>query len=211
MRADVAALAIAVVLFNVSGFVMGTGLAMHQTSAAQNRYATDSYANVVYLGGFIEVSKAQWSESRSQGFNLALVFPVTMLVIGLLLFRLHFPRVIFHGPRAAREQIERKVRDSGAPQATIWCAGRLGRVSFRGPLLRVTVHPAGLRVKPLLLPAFAIRASEITAVEPVQYGWLNGIELTHAARHVVSPLILYRDWDDPFRATLEATVRSARR
>jgi hypothetical protein len=72
----------------------------------------------------------------------------------------------------------------------MYCGGRLGMVQFKGPLLRVAVHPGGLVIKPLFLPAFAVAAGDITAIRHHDNLFLWGLEVAHASPQVVSPLRL---------------------
>ena len=77
---------------------------------------------------------------------------------------------------------------SGPMLAAAWCGARVGLVSFRGRLLRVSVYPGGIVIQPLLVSARAILASELLSVDAVPpiMGWFGpaSLQIRHTAPDV---------------------------
>jgi hypothetical protein len=88
-----------------------------------------------------------------------------------------------------------QVRASGPMLGSTWCAARVGVVSFRGPVLRVSVYPGGIVIQPLLVASRAILASELLAVvdAPPVMGWFGpaSVSIKHAAPDVRASVRLH--------------------
>ena len=84
-----------------------------------------------------------------------------------------------------------QIQTSGPTLATARCAGRIGEISVSGPLLGVSVLPAGIVIKPIFMPPRAIAASEISRVIPHRGIFGSRLEIVHAGTDLGSPLVLY--------------------
>jgi hypothetical protein len=99
------------------------------------------------------------------------------------------------------------VRASGQVIATERAGGRLGEVWFSGPLLRISVYPAGIVIKPALMTEHAILASEIRRV--VHAGGVLGrrVEVEHAGIDSASPFVVSgQSSDGPLVRAIESVA-----
>jgi hypothetical protein len=83
------------------------------------------------------------------------------------------------------------VRESGPLIASSRLGGLLGQFRFTGPLLRVSVYPAGLLVEPLFQRAYAILATEILDVTTRPVFPSRQVVIRHSAVDIASPLVLF--------------------
>lgn len=113
-----------------------------------------------------------------------------LIAVGLvlLLFRVIFPATIYRSDRRQREHDIQAVQATGAPLAQTHCGGRIGLLSFRGPLMRLTVYPGGLLIKPIFMPLVALPAHTMTAIRPRKEFWIESLIIEHRAETLVSPL-----------------------
>jgi hypothetical protein len=118
--------------------------------------------------------------------------PLAIAAGAYLLFRFVFPsfiaRQIDADGATGREQL---VRASGAPLASGRCAGQLGEVRFSGPLLGISVFPAGLLIKPLFMRAWVVLGPELVRIVPKAGLFNQRLEVEHRAPGLASPLVLY--------------------
>jgi hypothetical protein len=182
---SVATIVIAVV--NFIGFVAETG---RLGGDALSGYERDGHFYVSSHGDAKEVDEHTWRRNRIHAISMFATHPLGMLAMGYLLVQHIFPAFIFRGTREARAESERAVRASGTPWATFRCGGRIGILNIGGPLLRVSVHPGGLWIKPILMPPFAIAAFELVEVKLAEKWLVRGIEVGHSSLCVVTPIIL---------------------
>ena len=75
-------------------------------------------------------------------------------------------------------------------------------MNYSGPLIRFTVYPGGIVMKPIFLAPLAVPASEITAVRLKREWWAKGVEIAHTSSHVASPIFLHCPEDHPFVTAL---------
>jgi hypothetical protein len=125
-----------------------------------------------------------------------------MASMAYLLFQHVFPSLMYRVPKEELAGVERVVLNSGAPLATTSSSGRIGEVRFGGPLLRATVYPGGLVIKPIFQASFALTASEIIGVHFKRQWWANAVEITHTSPHVAGRILLHCAEDDPFVTAL---------
>jgi hypothetical protein len=102
------------------------------------------------------------------------------------------------------------VQASGPMLASARCSARVGMLSFRGPLLHVSVYPGGMMLQPLLMPSRAILTSELRAVDdvPPVMGWFGpaSVRITHTAPDVRASVRLHIGRE----SQLAAAIRSLR-
>lgn len=145
-------------------------------------------------GDYHEVTCEDWEWSRSHAASLVISHPLAMLAMTYLLFGWIFPLAIGRARPDTAARVA-QVRATGPPVASGYIGARLGSLNFRGPLLRVSVHPGGVVFQPMLMPSRAILTSELVAVEvqPPRYGGLQSarVVLHHTAPDVRKTVILY--------------------
>jgi hypothetical protein len=86
--------------------------------------------------------------------------------------------------------IAEEIAHSGVATFATVCAGQVGGVVLAGPLCRASVHPAGLLLRPLLLPSLALRFDEILDLKFNTRWLLTELELIHSSETVRNPVIL---------------------
>ena len=92
------------------------------------------------------------------------------------------------GPDESPSLVDRVVA-SGPIVATAMCGGSLGLLAFRSGM-RVDVHPAGVLLKLVMMPAMVLLREEITAVRVVEALFLNDIEIVHSSPRLTAPVRL---------------------
>jgi hypothetical protein len=159
---------------------------------AMNGYQDDGHYFVRLRGGYNEVSRETWEWSRIHGLSVLITHPLAMAGMGYMLFRFGFP-MFMGGKSESAVTMARvaQIRASGPTIATARCAGRIGEVSISGPLLGVSVMPAGIVIKPVFMPPRAIDASEISRITPKSGIFGNRLEIEHSGTDFGSPLVLY--------------------
>ena len=159
---------------------------------AMNGYQQDGRYFVRLRGGYTEVARATWEWSRIHGVSVLITHPLAMAGIGYMLFRFGFP-MFMGGKSESAVTMARvaQIRASGPTIATARCAGRIGEVNISGPLLGVSVMPAGIVIKPIFMPPRAIDASEISRITPKSGIFGNRLEIEHSGTDFGSPLVLY--------------------
>jgi hypothetical protein len=142
-----------------------------------------------------------------RALSIFITHPLGLLAGAYLLFVWIFPRAIGRmGPDTA-QRVE-QVRASGPELASTWCSAQVGRLRFRGPLLGVAVHPAGIVFRPILMPARAILAPEIRAVE-YQRGVLNRtLAIVHTGPDIGAPVRLHIGEDSPTAQAIRSLLPS---
>jgi hypothetical protein len=102
------------------------------------------------------------------------------------------------------------VQASGPMLASARCSARVGMLSFRGPLLHVSVYPGGIVLQPLLMPSRAILTSELREVDdvPPVMGWFGpaSVSIKHTAPDVRASVRLHIGRE----SQLAAAIRSLR-
>lgn len=210
MKKLLVVLAAVVAIVGIVNLLSFFALSLIRGGDAFGGYMRDGRYYVTNHGEETEVSEAEWRRSRLQGQSLLLTIPLTMVSTGYLMLGVIFPRFMYRGSRQALDATERAVRDSGPPLATTYCGGRIGPVQYRGPLLRATVFPGGVVLKPFLQPPCALAAAEITGVRDSPVRWPIGqIAIVHTSAQVARPIYLGCGASSPFVAALRGVISSA--
>lgn len=131
---------------------------------------------------------------ESCGLLLLVFGGLAFMVYLASMLRYLFPALIYGSGSAAhseqRQKIVDEVRASGLPLATIRCAGQVGGVYLRGPLMTVDVHPSGVIISPLS-GSSAIRADQIKHTKYNQsLVWGRHLQITHTSQAISSPIVL---------------------
>jgi hypothetical protein len=142
-----------------------------------------------------------------RGISIFVTHPMGMLAGAYLLFVWAFPRAIGRVAPDTAQRVE-QARASGSEIASTLCSAQLGRLHFRGPLLRVTVHPGGIVFRPILMAARAILAPELLAVESKR-GILNRtLVISHTGPDIGSPVRLHIGEDTPAAQAIRSLLPS---
>lgn len=96
-------------------------------------------------------------------------------------------------PGAARER-----RAVGADHG----AGTMGTLELRGPLLGMTVYPAGVVLKPIMLAANALPRATIAAIRVTPGLGGSWVEITHHAPTLATPIAVRLGTHDPVLSIL---------
>ena len=190
IRSTLAILSVIFIVIASVNFITFVAEAERLGGDALNGYERDGHFYVSSHGHAKEIDEETWRRYRAHAISVFLTHPMGMLAIGYLLLSYAFPAFIFRGTSAARAETEHAVRSSGTPWVTFRCGGKIGRLNVGGPLLRVAVHPRGIRIKPVLMAPFAIPASEIVQITVSDKWLMRGIELQHCSPCVASPILL---------------------
>jgi hypothetical protein len=128
-----------------------------------------------------------------------------------LLFRFVFPSMMA-GPTSKPRTDERaqRIRGSGQVLASGRTAGRVGEVSFSGPLLDVSVYPDGVLIKPVFMPAHAILASDILGVTAKRGVFGQRVEVAHTGADSTSPFVIFGSGDSSIVKAIEYIASQAR-
>jgi hypothetical protein len=143
--------------------------------------------------------------------QLLLVFGgLAFLVYVITMLRYLFPALIYGSHPAAhdeqREKVVDEVRASGVSLATVSCAGRVGGISLRGPLITVDIRPLGIIISPLF-GSSAVRVDQIKQLTYEEGFWRRGLRITHTSRAISSPIFLAGiGKDSPFAQTLASII-----
>ena len=150
-----------------------------------------------------EVSQNAWEWSRAAGLTQRFTFPVGMLGSAFIFVFVFLAKADGTVTSEAAGERARSIRNSGPALASGRCAGRIGGVLFKGPLLGATVYPEGLVIRPGFVGEYAILASEISRVTTKEGVFGVRLEVEHAGVGSGSPLVLY----GPRGRALAAAVR----
>src|SRR6266568_9286604 len=192
MKAALPYLALFVVAIGIVNFFWVVVESMALGGDALNGYQRDGHYFLGSHGSYTEVGRATWEWSRVHNASLFATHPLAMAALAYVIFRFVFPNSI--GGQIDSDGASsraRLVRESGAAIASGRCAGQVGGVRFSGPLLSVTVFPAGFLIKPLFMPSYAILSVEIGRVVPISGLFGRRLQIDHAGIGAASPLILY--------------------
>jgi hypothetical protein len=169
---------------------------------ALNGYVRNGHYFISGHGSATEVSRSTWEWSRLHASSLVITHPLALAGMAFLLFTEFFPtRVGITRGQAATESLQ-QVQLSGSPIATTRTGGRLGDLRVTRPLVLVSVYPAGIVIKPVLMSPFAIRADRIRAIGAVRVLRTPGISIEHDDPDVPSRVWLYLGENDPVTRVL---------
>lgn len=202
MRPLLTALAVCVFLFHGAVFVL---FFVHSGRIGGDAFQGGEEGGRFFVashGKRTEVSREEYDRSRFLGIAVFVGSPLGVAALGWLLFAEFLPRMIFlRGPEDRAEAVKRVLR-SGPVVAEGRVGGRVGWVNFGGPMIRVSVHPGGVHLKPVGIPAFAVERGRIRAVEERKSRFRPRVEILHDSRNVRSPLLLDAAWGTPLAAAL---------
>lgn len=133
---------------------------------------------------------------------IALSHPLVMIAMAYLLFAHIFPATIYRGTLADRVHAVNAVLATGSPLAQTTCSGMIGSLRLSGPLLRVTIYPGGLLLKPILMPASALPKEMLTTIHVKKDWWSDVVEITHSASTLANPIQVMCGSTDPVRTIL---------
>jgi hypothetical protein len=143
---------------------------------------------------------------RSLPVSVFITHPLGIAGMGYLLFTWIFPRALRRGSDEEHAALVRLIVGHGAPLAEGRYSGLIGGVSFRGPLLKVAVYPAGVVIKPIFMQALALALNEITAVRFDRVFFRQAVTIHHSSSLVRKPVVIYCSADDPLVMTLRSLV-----
>ena len=150
-----------------------------------------------------EVSAEDYARSRWLGIGVLGGALPAMAGGGYLLFAWMLPWAVYLRGEDDLGAAVKRVRGSGAPAAEGRTGGSLGRANFGGPMLRVSVHPGGLVVKPLWMAPFAVERESVTAAGRKRSWLVRRIEIEHRSPDVRSPIRFEVPRDPALAAALE--------
>lgn len=113
-------------------------------------YVRDGRYFVGSHGKHIEVSRDQWEWSR---FRTSTIFPIHLLgmvAMGYLLLGELFPALLRSSIAPGNDLAVQEITNSGPELASAACGGQIGSLSASRGLLRATVYPGGVVVRPVL-------------------------------------------------------------
>lgn len=128
--------------------------------------------------------------------HAAIVVAMVLLIFGYLL------------PRSVFRHADRPPPVVGDPVARARCSGTIGRTPLTNMML-VTAYADRLVVRVTLAGSGTIMADRITSVRDHAGGWYGwrGIEITHTAAGVVSPVVLALREGHHLREAVESLAR----
>jgi hypothetical protein len=143
--------------------------------------------------------------ARVHGASVVLTHPLAMAGMAYLLFRFTFPGMMSGRlTQEASSDRARSIRASGALIAGDRSAAKLGDLNLSGPMLRISVYPGGVVIKPAFMRERTILRTEIRSVT-AKHGLLGSkVEIVHAGADVGSPVILTGSPDRPIVRAMRA-------
>jgi hypothetical protein len=169
-----------------------------------NGYARDGHYYVASHGSYTEVSEAAWTWSRIHGVSVFITHPLAMAGMAYLLFRFVFPSMMSGPtPHPGTDDRAGRIRDSGPLLTSARTAGRVGKGSFSGPLLEVSVYVGGIVIKPVFIKPYTILASEILGVTAKRGIFGRRIEVAHTGADSTSPFVIFGSGDTALVQAIE--------
>jgi hypothetical protein len=176
-----------------------------------NGYARDGHYYLANHGRYTEVSEAAWTWSRIHAVSVFFTHPLALAGMAYLLFRFVFPSMMAGSTsQPGTDARAQRIRGSGQVLASGRTAGRVGEVSFSGPLLDVSVYPDGVVIKPVFMPPHAILASEILAVTAKRGIFGQRVEVAHTGADSTSPFVIFGSGDSSLVKAIESIASLAR-
>lgn len=175
-----------------------------------NGYASNGHYFVSNHGRYTEVSEAAWTWSRIHGVSIFITHPLLMAGGAYLLFRYIFPiAMVGRVSRGATTDRAQQIRMSGPALTTSRTAGRIGLVTFSGPLLDVSVYPGGIVMKPVFMGRHAILASEIREVTAKRGVFGQRVEVAHTGVDSPSPFVIFGSDKSPLVEAIRRVASGA--
>ena len=157
---------------------------------ALNGHVADGHYFVCAHGACREVARDIWEWSRLHSISVWITHPLAMLGMAYLLFNYGFP--MFMGTVATHANARvTLVEGSGPRKIRVRCGGLVGQVQMTAPLLSVSVYPAGIVLKPMLMSPFAILGTEIRRLTASRPFLSSRFEVEHAGIDTPSPTMLF--------------------
>jgi hypothetical protein len=208
VKALLTALALAVALVHMAVFGLFFMDVRRLGGTAFNGGEVDGKCWVVDHGRRSEVSAEDYRRNRALGIAVFAGTPVAMAALGFLLFTRVVPWFLYPLGTEELARAVKRVRESGAAVAEASTGGRIGWCNFSRPMLRLSVHPGGVVVKPLWMEPFAVERDQVTAVGRKRFLFVERIEFEHTSPDVRSPIRFEGEKDAPFVAALEGLRRT---
>lgn len=143
--------------------------------------------------------------ARVHGASVLLTHPLAMAGMAYLLFRFIFPGMMSGRlTQEASSDRARWIRASGALMASDRSDAKLGDLDLYGSMLKISVYPGGVLMKPAFMRERTILRTEIRSVT-AKHGLLGSkVEIVHAGADVGSPVILRGSPDRPIVRAMRA-------
>lgn len=148
------------------------------------------------------------------GLLLLAVGGIAFLIYTVMMGR-HLGPALTFGSRPAAGSVQRRhlveeVRSSGMCLANIACAGQIGGLYVRGPLMTVEIYPAGIVISPII-SASAVKLDQIKELKYEQAWWGRSLRIRHTSQAIGNPIVLQGIKEDSsFASILNSLVGSER-
>jgi hypothetical protein len=171
-------------------------------------------------GTYTEVSRDAWEWSLFHETSTFVTHLLAMVSMVYLLFRFAFPGMMGSVDPAANSAEAESIRSSAPPLAAGRTAGRIGGVTFAGPLLAVSAYSRGILVKPVFMPERAIPLAAIRRIRIERSRLGDRLAVDYLGPG--SPFVVFGELDRPVAKaivnlaptssppTLDATLPTAR-
>lgn len=172
---------------------------------ALNGYQTGGHFFVLHKPGYTEVSQALWEWLRFHGASIFVTHPLAIAGVAWFAFGIDWPRAIA-GRKTSQEKTARieLIRSTGPALSTAKSGGSIGRLRLPGPMIKVSVYPGGIVVKPLFMAEHAVLASEIDHVTATRAWTRREVTIEHTGVDMKSPLVLYVKGDSEIFAAIRS-------
>jgi hypothetical protein len=195
-----------VVLVGIVNFITFYSESLRLGGDAMSGHQADGRFYLSNHGVPKEVTEEAWRHSLWHSRTVFVTHPLAMLAMVYLAFQFILPAMVYRGARAAIASTERRVREFGPALRSKRCAGRIGKVNFGGPLLRVVIYSRGVWIKPIFMAPIGVPSTQVTGVVE-RTGWMSKIiEISHSSTQVPSPILLFCGGDSAMAASLRAMV-----
>ena len=142
-------------------------------------------------------------EFSPYAISLFFTFPMAMIGIFYIFIAYIFPSFIYGEKPEILKQKTEKVIHSGLPIQTENFAGFIGGVRFKGYMIKVTIYPDGITIKPRFMSVSAVNKLDIISLKKEHRWFGDEITIEHLSKSVKSPIILRRKNIENFYIALE--------
>jgi hypothetical protein len=194
---------LAACLVNFVTFVVGSE---RLGGDALNGHQSDGRFFVSAHGRSTEVDESAWRSSRLHAISVLASWAVAMIAMVYLALRFVGPRFLYRAGSDAISTTELRVRTSGPALSERRCGGRIGKINFSTPLLRVAVYRSGLWIKPAFMNAFAVSTDDLRSIDQDRGVVSKRTHIVHGSAEIASPIVLYCGADEPLAAELKRLV-----
>lgn len=196
MKKIIAFLCVIAIVIGFANFFWFISEATQLGGDALNGYENNGKYFVCAHGKCKEVTETVWRINRLHAISVLITHPLALISMGYLLLQYFFPAMMYGEERKILKDKVSTVSKSRIVIEPTKCSGKIGWVSFRGPLLKVTIYDDGILFEPKFMPAFAVFDNEISNIEHKKTLFSNRIELSHLSKAVASPIVLYLSKDN---------------